>query len=73
MRYRLLADGSTVPVESTGTVVEFTVWVTLACGIALLVMGVKGDQRWLRFWGGLTILCCVVYFLRGPLGLSLPG
>ncbi len=70
MRYRLLPDGSMAPVENTGSVVEFTVWITLLCGIALLMMGLRGEQRWLRFWGGLTIICCGVYFFRGPLGLG---
>lgn len=70
MRYRELADGSTVPVHNTGDVVELTVWFTLICGVILLGMGFYGKQRWLQFWGGLTIACVVVYFLRDVFGLS---
>ena len=70
MRYRMLADGSTAPVQNTGDVVELTVWFTLVCGIILLGMGVYGKQRWLQFWGGLTVVCVVVYFMRDVLGLG---
>jgi hypothetical protein len=70
MRYRMLADGSTAPVQNTGDVVELTVWFTLICGILLLGMGLYGKQRWLQFWGGLTIVCVAVYFLRDVLGLG---
>jgi hypothetical protein len=70
MRYRMLADGSTAPVQNTGDVVELTVWFTLVCGIILLGMGVYGKQRWLQFWGGLTVVCVIVYFMRDVLGLG---
>ena len=70
MRYRMLADGSTAPVQNTGDVVELTVWFTLICGLLLLGMGLYGKQRWLQFWGGLTIVCVAVYFMRDVLGLS---
>lgn len=70
MRYRMLADGSTAPVQNTGDVVALTVWFTLVCGIILLGMGVYGKQRWLQFWGGLTIVCVAVYFMRDVLGLT---
>ncbi|MBK6659112.1 MAG: hypothetical protein IPG43_13595 [Proteobacteria bacterium] len=70
MRYRMLADGSMAPVQNTGDVVELTVWFTLVCGIILLGMGVYGKQRWLQFWGGLTVVCVLVYFMRDVLGLG---
>ena len=73
MRYKLAPDGSTLPAQNTGNVVELTVWFTLLCGIALLWMGIHGRQRWLQFWGGLTVLCCGVYFFRAQLGIDLPG
>jgi hypothetical protein len=66
----MLADGSTAPVQNTGDVVELTVWFTLICGILLLGMGLYGKQRWLQFWGGLTIVCVAVYFMRDALGLG---
>jgi len=70
MRYRVLPDGSTAPVQNTGDIVALTVWFTLICGIALLAMGIYGKQRWLQFWGGLTIVCVALYFMRDMLGLS---
>lgn len=66
----MLADGSTAPVQNTGDVVELTVWFTLICGIILLGMGLYGKQRWLQFWGGLTIVCVAAYFMRDVLGLG---
>ena len=69
MRFRLNADGSMVPVQSTTDFVELTIWLTLISGVALLLLGLYGRQRWLQFWGGLTLVCCAVYWLRVPLGL----
>ena len=34
-------------------------------------MGVKGRQRWLQFWGGLTCMVRAAYFARGLFGV--PG
>ena len=70
MRYRLLPDGTTAPVQNTGDIVALTVWFTLICGIVLLGLGVHAKQRWLQFWGGLTMVCVALYFMRGMLGRS---
>ena len=72
MRYRIGADGLPVEagVHASGDVVVATVWATLFIGILFVVIGVRAHQRWLRFWGVLTCLCCAAYFLRGPLGLD---
>lgn len=64
MRYRITESG-VVPVDMTGAVVNVGVVLTLVVGVVLLVMGVKGRQRWLQFWGGLTCLVCAAYFARG--------
>ena len=69
MRYLLSADGSMTPAQNTADFVELTVWLTVISGVALLLLGLYGRQRWLQFWGGLTLVCCAVYFLRRPLGL----
>jgi hypothetical protein len=69
MRYKLLTDGTMSPVQNTSDIVELTVWFTLITGFALLGLGVHGRQRWLQFWGALTIVCVAVYFMRGVLGL----
>ena len=42
MRFRLNADGSTVPVQSTTDSVELTIWLTLIGGVALLLLGLYG-------------------------------
>ena len=57
------------PVQTTGDIVELTVWFTLLSGIALLGLGLHGRQRWLQFWGALTIVCVAIYFMRDVLGL----
>lgn len=69
MRYKLLEDGTMSPVQTTGDIVELTVWFTLFSGIALLSLGLHGRQRWLQFWGALTIVCVALYFMRDVLGL----
>lgn len=65
MRYKLLEDGTMSPVQTTGDIVELTVWFTLLSGIALLGLGLHGRQ----FWGVLTIVCVAIYFMRDVLGL----
>ena len=70
MRYRISESGTMVPVESSADVVTATVVFTLAVGIVFLFLGVRGKQNWLKFWGGLTCLCCAVYFMRGLFGLA---
>ena len=69
MRYKLLTDGTMSPVQNTSDIVTLTVWLTLISGIALLGLGLHGHQRWLQFWGVLTIVCVALYFMRDVLGL----
>lgn len=64
MRYRITEAGA-VPDQTAGDIVLATVLFTLLVGIGFLIAGVKGRQRWLQFWGGLTCFCCVAYFARG--------
>ena len=71
MRYRLAEDGVVSAVQSSAYIVTATVWFTLAIGIGFVVVGIRGKQTWLQFWGVLTCLCCAVYFMRSWLGL--PG
>jgi hypothetical protein len=71
MRYRITAEGLTdVATQNTGDVVTGTVWFTLFVGVLFLVVGVRARQRWLQFWGGLTCICCALYFARDVLGLE---
>ena len=64
MRYRVTEAGM-VPAQASVDIVTVTVWVTLLIGVLFVVVGIRGQQRWLRFWGALTCLCCGVYFVRG--------
>ncbi len=68
MRYRIRPSGTDIPAQNSIDFVTSTVWLTLFVGIALVVMGFHGRQRWLQFWGGLTCLCCAAYFLREVFG-----
>jgi hypothetical protein len=71
LRYRLSDAGTLVPVDASADLVTATVWFTLAVGVALVVLGARGRQRWLGFWGVLTCLCCIAYLVAG--WLALPG
>lgn len=64
MRYRITEAG-VVPDQTAGDIVLATVVFTLVVGVLFLAVGVRGQQRWLQFWGALTCLCCVAYFARG--------
>lgn len=57
-------------VENSAGVVTGTVWFTLLVGIIFIVLGYRGKQRWLQFWGWLTCLLCGVYFFRDVIGLA---
>ena len=47
MRYRISPAGAENPVQSSIDLVTSTVWLTIFVGIAFVVMGVHGRQRWL--------------------------
>lgn len=67
MRYRseLLAEGKTPPPANalTDDFVTLTVWMTLVIGIVFTVAGLRAGQRWLVFWGGLTLVACAWYWI----------
>ena len=70
MRYRI--DETTVDGAVTATSAEFvtlTVWLTLFIGLGFVVVGIKGQQRWLVAWGGITIVACSSYAIAISLGL----
>jgi hypothetical protein len=69
VRYRITEDGAVGP-QAGGDFVALTVWFTLFVGIAFLVVGIRGRQRWLQFWGALTCVSCLAYFGRGFFGLA---
>ena len=67
MRYReteLPPDGPPPVAPTTNDFVELTVVLTLICGVLLLAGGIHGRQRWLKFWGGTTLVACAVYYAR---------
>jgi len=68
MRYQLAPDGSMVPPASSVGFIDLTVCLTLIAALGLLALGWHGRQRWLKFWGGLTVLGCVAYLVRGLFG-----
>ena len=49
MRYRISPADAEITVQSSIELVTSTVRLTLFVGIALVVMGVHGRQRWLQF------------------------
>ncbi|MBM4227465.1 MAG: hypothetical protein FJ164_06930 [Gammaproteobacteria bacterium] len=67
MRYRAeqLAAGelSATPAPLTDDFVTLTVWMTLVIGILFTLAGVRAGQRWLTFWGALTLLACAWYWV----------
>ena len=67
MRYRDGLDSAEqVVAEQASLTQDFvtaTVWMTFFIGILFTVVGVRAQQHWLAFWGGLTVLVCAGYFL----------
>lgn len=54
-------------------IINLTVAFTLAVGIGFIIVGIRGRQNWLKFWGGLTCCCYIAYFFRGYLGIPVLG
>ena len=61
MRYRIGSGPDSGAYGGSADFVTFTVVLTLVIGIGFLVAGIKGGQRWLAIWGGLTITACATY------------
>lgn len=66
MRYRDTVGVADQPAAARAAegqeVVLLTVWMTLVIGVLFTVVGVRAGQRWLVFWGGLTLVACGIYF-----------
>jgi hypothetical protein len=67
MRYRAdqlaIGDLPPTPAPLTDDFVSLTVWMTLVIGILFTLVGVRAGQRWLIFWGALTLLACAWYWI----------
>lgn len=67
MRYRTdqLAAGELPPAYPplTDDFVTLTVWMTVVIGVIFTVAGVRAGQRWLIFWGVLTLIACAWYWI----------
>lgn len=63
MRYRegQLPEQIGAQVPLTDDFVALTVWLTFFIGVIFVVAGVYGRQRWLLFWGVVTLAACAVY------------
>ncbi|MGA7799586.1 MAG: hypothetical protein WCC36_02150 [Gammaproteobacteria bacterium] len=46
----------------------FTAMLSLLIGVVLFVLGRRGRQRWLAFWGGSLVLASVIYLLAAAAG-----
>lgn len=66
MRYRDTVGAADQPPAARAAegqeVILLTVWMTLVIGVLFTVVGVRAGQRWLVFWGGLTLVACAAYF-----------
>ena len=60
MRYSILTkDTSHNPSKY---IVDGTVIFTLIIGLIFLYFGMRAKKMWIKFWGILTIIVCLVYF-----------
>ena len=60
MRYSISAkDRSHNPSEH---IVDGTVIFTLITGLIFLYFGMRFKKMWIKFWGTLTIIVCLIYF-----------
>jgi hypothetical protein len=61
MRYSILAkDKNYNPSEN---IIDGTVIFTLIIGLIFLYFGMRFKKMWIKFWGILTIILCLIYFI----------
>ena len=61
MRYREGQDIDNLQPDLSDGVTDFTVALTLVIAIILIAMGRFGRQRWLVFWGVMTVFAVIAY------------
>jgi hypothetical protein len=60
MRYSILAkDAGHNPSKH---IIDGTVIFTLIIGLIFLYFGIRFRKMWIKFWGILTIIVCLIYF-----------
>jgi hypothetical protein len=60
MRYSILAkDTSHNPSKH---IIDGTVIFTLSIGLIFLYFGIRFRKMWIKFWGILAIIACLIYF-----------
>jgi len=70
MRYREGQDINNLQQESlTEGVSDITVAYTLIVAFVFIAMGRFGKQRWLVFWGVITVVAVIIYYAIGWFGL----
>lgn len=66
MRYREGQDINNLQEESlTGGVSDITVAYTLIMAFIFIAMGRYGKQRWLIYWGVITVFVVIAYYAIG--------
>jgi hypothetical protein len=62
VRYR---DGTNAAANAAPSqdFVTITVVMTFVIGVIFVFVGLRAQQRWLTFWGALTLLACAGYFV----------
>jgi hypothetical protein len=60
MRYSIYTENKNNPSDA---ITDGTVVFTLFTGIIFLYVGIKVKKNWVKFWGFITIISCVGYFI----------
>jgi len=70
MRYRIGQSPAHPDIPATEHMIVFTAVLSLFIGVALVVMGRQGAQRWLTFWGATLVLSSALYLGLSALGYA---
>lgn len=70
MRYRIGDTPAHPGFAGTGHMVVFTVVLSLAIGVILFGLSMRGRQRWLMFWSGSLVLVSLIYLAAILLGYA---
>lgn len=68
MRYRIGDSPAHPGITGTEHMILFTAVLSLLIGVVLFVLGRRGRQRWLAFWGGSLVMASVVYLIAAAAG-----
>lgn len=69
MRYKIGETAAENAYAGSAHFVELTIFLTFLVGIGFLLAGKYGKQKWMTFWGWLTMFTCACFWGAQAMGV----